>query len=130
MGGSRFRGRTDEMMLPDGGDGTRLRPVRAFAFGDHQPDFLPDLELVETFTSDAISVEIDFLRDPAFGCDEAVALIGKQPDDLSVKRHHMRFDIAAESPGMILQRSCRGVEGIANCDIDIFMGMILRPFAR
>src|SRR5579871_2546811 len=113
-------------MLAHSRHGARLRSVIAFVLGHDEPHFGTGLELVEAWLGHGIAVEIDLL---AFrGLDEAVTFLGEKADDLAMERDAVALDVAALFACPVLQKAPDGVKGIADCDVDILMGVVLAAF--
>src|SRR5271166_1455586 len=73
-----------------------------------------------------ITMEIDLL---AFGClDEAVTFFREKADDPAVERDAMALDVAALFSCPVLQKTSDGLKGIADCYVDILMGVVLAAF--
>src|SRR5512134_4099917 len=114
----------DQMMLADRPDGARLRAVFTLAVSDDQPHFLTDIQVLERSVHHAVPVEVDVVA--LGGLNEAVSVFAGEPHDGAVDRYLMRLHVARHLTHVILEPARRGIEGIADGHVDIFVGLVFR----
>ena len=107
-------------MLADEMDGRRLRPFLALAFGGDETHLKADLESVKSIVDDAVPVKIDL---PPIRCLDDAAF-GEQLRYTAVAWHFVAFDLTATSSNVVLELAPSGVEGVADCYIDVLMGVV------
>src|SRR5579863_5643989 len=111
-------------MLADGRHRACLRPFLAFALMHGEAHFVALSELVEPAGADGIAMKIDFAA--VSGRDEAEAVVADEAGDAAMTRGLVHLDVAAGTPDVILELAPHGIEAIADGDIDILMGVVLR----
>ena len=109
------------MMLPDWDDRAGLRSLVTFRFGNDDADLAAHRKVVET-ADNAVAMEIDLF---APGCLDETVVLG-QADHLAMVRHGMCFDLSAHYPDMVLEQPVCRVESVADRNINILVGMVLR----
>ena len=85
--------------------------------------FMADFQTIEYRRQHAILMKINF---PPIGrLKKTIILDRKNLDDAGERRRLVDFYLAALAPRMVLQVAPGGVEGIADRDLDIFVGRML-----
>ena len=90
--------------------------------------FVAGGELVERAVGEAVAMEVQ--QSAGVGRDAAKILSGEQFGDIAGRRLLMNFDLTALATSVLLQLAAHGVEGIAERDININVGMVLGGLAR
>jgi hypothetical protein len=105
----------------------RLRPLFASPLVDRQPDLATDLQIVKPTVRNAVSMKVDLAS--IHQLYETEALVAIDAQDAAMGRHLVAFHFAATDSGVIFDLALGRCEGIADGDVDILMGLVLRPFA-
>jgi hypothetical protein len=85
-------------------------------FGNLDPHFVADFDIVEPVVHDRVPVEID-IAGRRF--DKPVAFIGEQAHHLAMRRDFMGLDLVAPNAGVVLELAARRVEGIADRHVNV-----------
>ena len=109
-------------MLTDRNHRACLRSFDTFRVLRDKPHFGADGERVKAVSGDAVAVEVDLLA--RAGEDEPAILSWQQLRDPAMVRRFMLLDLAAALAGMVFQPAPQGIEGIADRDMGILMGVI------
>jgi hypothetical protein len=106
-----------EMMLSHGLNERRPRSFVARLLG--KPDFLSHGQLVETAVSNALPMKIDLAA--VGGDDKATVFFRKERKDLPVGRDFVNLSVPLLFANGVLQLPARGVEGVGDRYLDVFM---------
>jgi hypothetical protein len=110
------------VVLANQGHGACLRTLNTLSLSEDQPDFAPDVELIESLIGYAVLVEIDFLT--VWHFDKPV--IRKKSNDFAMAGRDVEFNGALRFAYMVLELAACRVKGVANGHIDILMRVVER----
>ena len=102
--------------------GARLHPLLAFSFVNHVANLVSSIQFVKATAENGVPVQIDFVA--RVGDQEAI--IREQADDGPDRRRSMRLDVASHFTGMVLQLALGCIEGIADRDVQVLIGVMFR----
>jgi hypothetical protein len=108
------------MMLADEMDGGCLWPFLALAFSSDETNLKTDFESVKSIVDDAVPVEIDL--PPLRGLDDAAP--GEHLGYSAMAWYFVAFDLTATPSNVVFELAPSGVKGVADCDIDVLMGVV------
>ena len=103
--------------------GTCLKALFAFAGMRDISNLVANFQPIEASVWNTVPMHIDFF---ARGADEETVIpLSKQGGDTADIRRLMCFSLAARSARMILKLAAGGIEGVANRNLNILMGVML-----
>ena len=111
-------------MLAERDHRARLRAFGALGMLRNKTHLVTDGQLFKPAVHNTVSMEVDLI---ALGAhDEAAILLRKEPRDPPMVGHRMQLDVTPPLTNMVFEQPARGVESVADRDVDILVRVMSR----